>query len=91
MPEELLPMDGPARGVLIDHDMSVVPRCGSCLEPLFTQAQWLLVCRGADHYVGSNQWTRDEALEALVALIQHMFNDHPCPLGAYIIYEEEEL
>lgn len=89
--ERLVFKEGPPSGVLIDHDMSVVPRCGSCLEPLFTQHQWSVICQAVDHYVGSNTWTKDEALEALVALIQHTLIEHPCRLDMYTIYEEEEL
>lgn len=70
MATELL--DVPHGGIIIDDEMGVIPLCGSCLEPLFTENAWFSVCKAADHmiYEGTD---KDEALRAV---IDHMLDTH---------------
>lgn len=70
MATELL--DLPNGGILIDDDMGVIPLCGSCLEPLFTESAWYSVCKAADHMIFEGT-DKDEALHAV---IDHMMNTH---------------
>lgn len=91
MTTELMAVPGTATGVLIDYDMSVVPTCGSCLEPLFGKYKWASVVRGANEMVASGKHSRDDTLSAVVDLLMTTCTEHPCPIREYTIYEEEEL
>lgn len=77
---------GTGMGVLIDHDMTVMPRCGSCMEPLFASYVWASVTRGADDMVRTGT-PRDEVLDGLVSLLQATYKDHSC-FGNHEIQEE---
>lgn len=55
--------------VLIEQEMGVVPRCGSCFEPLLSEAAWYAVCIKADELVGSGQHKGTEVIEALIGMV----------------------
>lgn len=84
MTERLVLSNGAS--VLIEHEMAVVPRCGSCFEPLFTEQRWYSLCRAADHMVGSGEYTKDQVLETVIEYVTLEVEQHGHPI--FVIEEE---
>lgn len=80
---ELLPIGA---GVLIEKDIAVVPRCGSCYEPLYSYWAWNAIVRSADNMVQAGT-VRHEVLEALIVVLTGDVERHPCYVK-YVIEEE---
>ena len=81
---DVLPLPN-GTSVLIEHDMAVVPRCGSCFEPLFAEWAWRQVHVTADLMVRDFGKDREEVLASVVALIMESLDKHDHP---YVIEEE---
>lgn len=81
----------PPYGVLIEPDMSVIPRCGFCLEPLLSAVWWQSTQREADRMVLEGNG-RDETLRGVLAFLSDRYADHvdrTCRI--YVIDEEVEV
>jgi hypothetical protein len=72
---ELLTIPGGV--IVIESEMRVIPRCGSCFEPLFTYMRWQAICDGADKAVMIKQ-PKDEVLTAVIELVGVSLQTHVC-------------
>lgn len=84
MPSEIEILNN-GKPVLIDDDMSVMPRCGSCLEPLFTAERWEAIVRNSEDAVSVDLTPLNEVLASLGLILGRSRERHQC--HCYVIPE----